>query len=205
MDKLPQILAHRGGRYWTADNFSYITEALRDGADGVELDVRLHSGAYVVQHDFRWSYQGTLEEAITRCEGAPIMLDVKETGIDAQHLINFVLSRTAGPISVVSMYPSVLAQLRGQRIPLCLSTFALRSPIPLATSLGVHSIHVPAYRLSPQFVSQVHAHGLHFAPWACQFKTGDESSQLQAVSLGAYAIATYHVSHMREQLSQQNP
>ena len=50
----PLIIAHRGGRYWTSrrpNDFGYIAESIRSGADMIELDVRVRGGHYIVQHD----------------------------------------------------------------------------------------------------------------------------------------------------------
>jgi glycerophosphoryl diester phosphodiesterase len=51
--KIPQIIAHRGGRTWAPENtLSAFRQALALGVDGIELDVqRCASGELVVIHD----------------------------------------------------------------------------------------------------------------------------------------------------------
>ena len=77
MDKIPLVTAHRGGKFWEGDDFSYISESVRAGADIIELDIRLRDGKYVVQHTPYEKPQGFLDSALARVEGSSVYLDIK--------------------------------------------------------------------------------------------------------------------------------
>ena len=46
----PLIIAHKGGKPWENNNFSYITSSIKEGADIIELDIRLKNNQYIIKH-----------------------------------------------------------------------------------------------------------------------------------------------------------
>ena len=50
----PLIIAHKGGKPWENNNFSYITSSIKEGADIIELDIRLKNNQYIIKHSIAY-------------------------------------------------------------------------------------------------------------------------------------------------------
>lgn len=196
-------MAHRGGRFWTASNFSYIDEARESGADIVELDVRARGTELIVQHDMRSSYQGVLRDALARCEGADVFLDVKDRGVDIWRLLDLVKLSNVHSFIVGSFYASVLRPLVGGGTTLAFSHIGIPAPIPPAVASGATWLSVPCWRFTPGLVQKCREQNIKLSPWGNFQKNASERSQLRCAMLGAHSIATYDVRHLREIMKQQ--
>lgn len=99
---LPLVLAHRGASADERENtVAAFAEARRQGADGVELDVRRSGdGVLVVHHDVALgdgrvvahtpaadlpAWLPTLAEALDACRGLLVNVEIKNTPADADH------------------------------------------------------------------------------------------------------------------------
>ncbi len=89
----PLIIAHEGGEYWQDKNFSYITESIQQGADIIELDIKLKNGKYIIKHGTLSKSRGFLSDALTKINNTSVYLDIKDKNIDPNNLINFVRTK----------------------------------------------------------------------------------------------------------------
>jgi glycerophosphoryl diester phosphodiesterase len=108
-----EVLAHRGGSGpWHENSLEAFTSALRFGADGVELDVRLSAdGELVVHHDAEVAGVGlihelrfdalpqwvpTLGQALATCAGAVVNVEIKnmptDVGYDPSNRVSEVVA-----------------------------------------------------------------------------------------------------------------
>jgi glycerophosphoryl diester phosphodiesterase len=137
------LLAHRGGRGpWRENTLEAFAGALREGADGVELDVRRTAdGELVVHHDAEIAEVGavhalrradlpswipTLDQALAACAAAAVNVEVKNSPVDPGYdptqstAIDVVDRLTAlgddrsGPAQVIvsSFFPATIAAAR---------------------------------------------------------------------------------------------
>jgi glycerophosphoryl diester phosphodiesterase len=137
------VLAHRGGTGpWHENSLEAFAAALRLGADGVELDVRLSAdGQLVVHHDAEVPGVGsvhelrydalprwvpTLEQALAACAGAIVNVEIKniptDPGYDPSNLVSSAVAsilargaRTApwpAHVIVSSFWPDALVAVR---------------------------------------------------------------------------------------------
>ena len=45
-----EIIAHRGGKYWEDNDFSYIEDSINPGATIIELDITQLNNGYIIKH-----------------------------------------------------------------------------------------------------------------------------------------------------------
>lgn len=195
------ITAHRGGRYWSANDFSYITESIEAGANIIELDIRMNSDKeFIVQHDRFAIYQGKLERALKKLQDATVYLDIKESSIDAQKLIDFVRTHTSATVIVGSYSPKVLMRYKKLEVLTNLHTLALKSPISVAKEIGVDWINPVAWRTTKRLAQEIQENGFRFVPAGNFRRNSDESNQVRNAQMGAYCISTYHFARMVKML-----
>lgn len=194
-EKMPTIIAHRGGRYWEGGDFSYIEDAVREGASGVEVDVRRRGTAYIVQHDGPDSYQGTLEDALARIGSADVYLDLKED-LYLPDLIDFVKPRVEGRIFVGSFDQDVLAGIEDPsvgRIYQCVQPFCSLEGAGHADADWINPV---PFLITEDFVREAKAAGFAITPGGNPFDAGSETfrTPLRHAELGADAVSVYDVA-----------
>jgi glycerophosphoryl diester phosphodiesterase len=207
-----RVLGHRGapatGR--PDNSVSAVTEALLQGADGVEIDVWLtQDGTLVCAHDLLSvadrSSLATLPEllaAVQHAGGAQVVVEAKpvtDAAVAARtaSALADVLRTFAGNASVTvsSFDPALLAMIRGTCADLPVRTALLGDRSDSATVMvrrahedGHDEVHLPlsAVRRAPQAVETAHRLGLSVALW-----TVNGRSDLQWVAeLGVDAVIT---------------
>ena len=190
-----------------------VTEALLQGADGVEVDVWLtEDGTLVCTHDLDdatdTSTLATLPEllaAVERAAGARVVVEAKPVADAAlaartAAALADVLRSSAGnaAITVSSFDPALLAMIRATCADLPVRTALLGEKWQPAAEVvecarvdGHDEVHLPlvAVRRAPQTVETARQLGLSVALW-----TVNDRSDLQWVAeLGVDAVITDHV------------
>jgi glycerophosphoryl diester phosphodiesterase len=210
-----RVLAHRGspapGR--PENSAAAVTEALLQGADGVEIDVRLTAdGTLVCSHDpvdlldaARRASLATLAEVLAAAqlaEGTQVVVEAKPVSGPALALrtaqaLAEVLRTAAGTaaITVSSFDPALLAVIREACADLPVRTAllgdrtdAVDDVVRRASEDGHDEVHLPltGVRRMPQVVEMAHSRGLTVALW-----TVNRRAALQWVAeLGADAVIT---------------
>lgn len=201
----PLIIAHRGGRFWTGrrpNDFRYITESLRAGANVIELDVRVRAGQYVVRHDQVVApYQGTLSEALKWVENAGVLVDVKGT-LDLLDLIAFVRSRCENLLVVQSRSVVGLARPRDlQRVLFSLPIIGIASGISELGQESADWITPFPWFITRRLVQQIRRHGFKFVPGGNVFARSTDEALLTFAQWGAHALSTFYVDRLVKSLT----
>jgi glycerophosphoryl diester phosphodiesterase len=227
----PAVLAHRGGAGpWSENTLEAFAGGLASGADGVELDVRRSAdGVAVVHHDARVpageiselaaadlpGYVPTLAEALDRCAGAVVNVEIKnsplEAGFDALETIAAdvaeVLAATegsgAGPRLVVvsSFSPATVQAMRLAAPHVALGLLvhpALDADggLEVAAGLGCAALHPHLSQVTGALVAKAHGLGMAVVTW-----TVNAPEELAAVlAAGVDALITDHVADVRGHL-----
>ncbi|HAM03783.1 MAG TPA: hypothetical protein DCQ30_16395 [Acidimicrobiaceae bacterium] len=196
------VLAHRGRGTNLPDNtLEAFSAALEAGADGVELDVRRSAdGRAMVLHDAEVPGLGplhllrhgdlpaqlaTLEEALERCRGAVVDVEVKaaptEAGFDpaqqlageVAHIVTAALSGGAGPSAafVTSFWPATLEAVRRARPELDAGLLVVPgldafSGLEEAVAVGAAIVLPIAAHCDAALVDAAHGRGVAVIPWA---------------------------------------
>jgi glycerophosphoryl diester phosphodiesterase len=203
--KIPLIVAHRGGRFWQAKDFSYITESIDSGADVIELDVReLGPSRYLVQHDRFSRPQGWLEDALARMAGrnVSLYLDIKSRSSDARRLIEYVRQRTSCPLIVGSFHLAILDRLADSSVRTTLHCRWPYNAIDLARRVNADWITPMFYFTTEELAREIQVAGFKFAPAGNYFFKRYElfDNQIRYARWGAHAVSTHHVREMRTRL-----
>ncbi len=230
-DNGPVVLAHRGGLGpWTENTLEAFSGALASGADGVELDVRRSAdGVVVVHHDARVPpgaigelaaadlpvYVPTLAEALDRCAGAVVNVEIKnsplEAGYDAHETIAadvaLVLAAAeasgAGPrLVVVSSFSPTSVQAMRLAAPqvavglLVHPSLDADGGVEVAAGLGCASFHPHVAQVTEALVARAHELGMAVMTW-----TVNEPVELTTVvSAGVDGVITDRVADVLGQL-----
>jgi glycerophosphoryl diester phosphodiesterase len=187
----PLVLAHRGGHGpWRENTLDAFRGAIAQGADGVELDVRLSlDGVPVVHHDATVApgvpiaasraaelpeWVPTLVEALDSCAGRVVNAELKldATG-SASALAEAVLPLLARPderIVLSSFWPEALEALAGAGGDVLLALLVHPAVDPTqalerAVSMGCVGLHPHVSALAPELVDQAHRDGLAVFCW----------------------------------------
>ena len=194
----PLIIAHRGGHYWKGNNFSYITESIVEGADIIELDIKLKDGEYVVQHDRPSSMQGLLLDALKKVKNTDLYLDIKDNKINPNNLITFVRkSQYKNNIIIGSFDKKLLKSIkRDKGIIINLHTFGIPSPIQIAKDIGADWINPPVFLVRKKLIKSIINNGFKFVPGGNFRQNSNEANQIRFAQLGAHVISTYNVKRM---------
>jgi len=203
------VIAHRGASADRPENtLEAFAEAIRQGADGVELDVRRTAdGALVVRHDPLVAGAGLppsvplLGEALDACRGLLVNAEVKnlphEPGWDpsesvAADIVGLLAARGRADRVVVSSF--AVATLDAVRaadpsVPtglLTLSAFDQLAALELVVARGHGALHPHHEALTPALVAAAHHAGVTVTTW-----TVDDPDRLRAVAdLGVDAVIT---------------
>ena len=199
MQSKPLIIAHRGGKFWKGTNFSYIAEAVRDGADIIELDIRLKRGEYIVQHGPFGKNQGRLDDALKVVSSAGIYLDLKSKDIDINTLVAYIRTKHNNQIIVGSFHAPLLKSLTDPSvIKICHCLLPSRA-IEKAKAVGAHWVSPLCHVVTRKLADKIEAAGFKFVPGGSTFFKKYEifKKQLRFVQHGAHAIATHHVGKFK--------
>lgn len=218
------VLAHRGRGTGAPDNtLEAFSAALSAGADGVELDVRRSAeGVAVVHHDAEVPGLGplyllgrhtlpawvpTLEQALERCRGAVVDVEVKASPLEAgfdpgQELAGAVaeivagtLAGQAGPCAcfVTSFWPATLEAVRRTRPELPVGLLVApgvdpRAGLDQAMAMGASVLLPVAAACGAELVETAHRRQLAVIPWAV-----DSDAEIAAAGhAGVDAVITDH-------------
>lgn len=205
------VLAHRGASRDAPENTpAAFRLADRQGADGVELDVRLHpSGRLIVRHDplpaagvTDASPPPTLDEALDAC-GDRMLVNVEiknlasDGGFDptmsiAQRTID-VLRRRGEPwshrwlISSFSWATIQACRRLAPEIPTALLCIKVDAPtIERVVAAGHTAIHPWERALDAEAVDRCHGAGLRVNTWTCN----DPARLVELAAFGVDAVCT---------------
>ena len=210
-----RVLGHRGAPTpGTPENsVAAVTEALRQGADGVEVDVWLTAdGQLVCAHDLDTAARGTLAtltEVLAAAQtsvGAQVVVEAKPVTdaavalATAQALADVLRIATgSADITISSFDPALLATIRRTcaDLPVRTALLGYRSDwaaavVRRASEGGHDEVHLPlvAVRRSPEAVRTARGRGLSVALW-----TVNRRSDLRwAAELGVAAVITDDVA-----------
>lgn len=201
----PLIIAHRGGRFWLSNDFSYITESVEGGADIIELDVRLDRNQnFTVQHDIFSKPQGMLEHALQKIDGKSVYLDIKDTKIDINRLINFSKDFEIGSIIIGTHRLETFSKISDSGV---LKNYHMLFPTQrtfsrLAHNYDIDWINPICYFVTKKLAYDIQNAGFKFVPSGNQIRKKGEiyKNQIKFASYGAYAISTHHVREMKIRL-----
>jgi hypothetical protein len=195
-------MAHRGGRFWSGTGFSYISEAIRGGADIIELDIRCRDGAYVVQHALLGPVAGGLEEALKRLQGRALYVHLKGRGVDPNLLVEYIRARFSGCIIVGSFDARLLRSVRDPAVIKACHCFLPWRAVAKGRATGAHWISPVCYFVTGRLAREIRQAGFAFVPSANFLLRKREvfGNQLRCARAGAYAVSTYHVREMRRLL-----
>lgn len=203
------VIAHRGASADRPENtLEAFGEAIRQGADGVELDVRRAAdGALVVRHDplvpgaALPESAPLLDAALDACRGVLVNIEVKnlphEPGWDpseqvAGDVVGVLAARGWVDRVVVSSFAvATLDAVRaaGPSVPtglLTLPAFGQLAALELVLERGHRALHPHHEALTPALVAAAHKAGVTVTTW-----TVDDPDRLRAVAaLGVDAVIT---------------
>lgn len=200
---MPLVTAHRGGKFWEGDDFSYISESIRDGADIIELDIRLpRGGKYIVQHMPYEKPQGFLEDALARIEGAAVYLDVKNRDLNVDELISYVRLKYSNHIIVGSYHLNVLRSIQDSSIERNCHCTVPWTAVARGRSAHADWINPLCYFTTKSLAQEIQNAGFKFVPSGNPIFKKHETmeNQLYYARWGAYAISTHHVKEMKKLL-----
>jgi hypothetical protein len=197
----PLIIAHRGGKFWEDADFSYIKKSIQDGADIIELDIRMKDGKYIVQHTPLEKIQGSLEDALKLVENTKIYLDIKNK-IDVNNLIPHVRSICSNEIIIGSYDTKLLASIQDKTVIRNCHCVSPWTAISKGKSCEANWINPICYTATKSLSKEIQSEGFKFVPSGNQiFKKNEIMTNLKKYTLwGAYAISTHHVKEMRKML-----
>lgn len=192
----PLIIAHRGGRYWKGKNFSYICEAIAQGADMIELDIKQRKDKeYIVKHSYLSITQGTLKNALEKVKNIPIYLDIKDYSIDPNDLINFVRSKTKNLIIVGSFSQEILKKIDSKKKVII--SYHIYSPWydeNLAKEIKADWIILWNYNVAKRKFKEINKQGMKIAPAGNLLYT----KQAKYLKDGANAVFVYDVGKFKK-------
>ncbi|HEX2039584.1 MAG TPA: glycerophosphodiester phosphodiesterase [Acidimicrobiales bacterium] len=214
------VIAHRGASADRPENtLEAFAEAARQGADGVELDVRRGpDGGLVVRHDplppgaAVPASVPSLAAALDACRGLLVNVEVKnlphEPGWDPEETVAaevVALLRARGGVDRVVVSSFSLATVDAVRaaapgVPTGLLTpawFEPQAALALVVERGHGAVHPYHEALTPELVAAAHEAGVSVTTW-----TVDEAGRLREVAaLGVDAVITNRPGFARAVLS----
>jgi hypothetical protein len=194
----PRVIAHRGGKFWEGEDFSYVSESIRDGADIIELDVRVQQGRYIVQHGPWAKFQGHLEKVLPRLERADLYLDIKDHRMDINRLVESIRSKCANHLIIGSFSQTLLRSITDPSIERNYHwpwPWFHSAPARYAMADWVNPM---SSVVTKGLATSIQGAGFKFVPGGNYlFKMYERMGrQLTFAEFGAYAISTHHVKEM---------
>lgn len=200
---LPKIIAHRGGRFWEGDNFSYISDSVKEGAQIIELDICLSpENRYVVQHDKLTKPQGYLDDALPHIGLAVLYLDIKDSKVNVRELVESVRKTCSNHIMIGSYDRGLLSDIGDSSIGRIFHCILPWNAMERAESVGANWITPLGWFVTEQLVLQVQKAGFKLVPSGNPVLKKHEimENQLRYARWGAHAISTHHVKDMKSYL-----
>jgi len=203
------VIAHRGASADRPENtVEAFEEAGRQGADGVELDLRrTHDGRLVVCHDPLVPGEAlpasvpSLTAALDACRGLLVNVEVKnlphEPGWDpgeavARELVTLLHERGGRDRVLVSSFAVATVDAVRTADPgvptglLTLAAFDQRAALAVVVERGHTALHPHHEALTPDLVGAAHDAGVRVTTW-----TVDDPDRLRAVAaVGVDAVIT---------------
>lgn len=202
-DNQPLIIAHRGGKFWKTrkQDFSYIEESIKNGADIVELDVRLKNNKYIVKHSTLAKNQGDLELAlnlISKLKKTPIYLDIKDQRVDPNHLIEFVRKKIKNVLIIGSFYSSTLKKInKDKKVIVSYQVYSPKYNIETAKEIDADWIILWNYNIANWKIKELKDNGFKVAP------AGNilSSQQRRYLKKGVNAVFVYDIKKSSKKLT----
>lgn len=194
----PKIIAHKGGRYWYENNFSYISDSIKDGADIIELDIRQKNENYVIKHSHFSKNQGSLSDALLKIKNSPVLiyLDIKDSSINAERLIEYVKSKVNNTLIIGSLDKNVLKSVeKKEGIIINYHCFFL-CPIKTAREIKADWINPISYFVTKRKIKDIQENGFKFVPSGIE----NYKKLIEYTNAGAYAVSVYNVKEFKEML-----
>lgn len=209
-----QIIAHKGGKYWTGKSFEYIQKSIDAGADIIELDIqwRFLKG-YIVQHpvgfpgfdrEIYYHCQGKLKKALKAINNqASVYLDIKDYRISPKRLIKKVRKYHSGLIIIGSFNWDYLNKFKEIKIKDKKIIINLHAPFPFkfyinkAREVGADWINPFPFMLKKEFAKEIQKQGFQFVP------AGIDNFPLlkKYISWDAHAVSVYDINAFKKSLS----
>lgn len=194
----PLLIAHRGGRYWEGNNFSYISESIEQGADIIELDIRMENNNYIVKHSIFSKQQGLLSDALLKIQNKTIYLDIKDNDIDPNQLIDYVRKTLNNQIIIGSFNKKILEKIeKNESIIINYHCFSFFCSIKIAKNINADWINPVSFLITKNKIKEIQNKGFKFVPAG----TENYKKQLKYVMSGAYAISTYKIKDFKKVLA----
>lgn len=171
-----RIIGHRGGGVGRSENtLASYRQAIRDGADAVELDVRLGGGELVLFHDLsKRKDPEKLAEVLARL-GVPVVLHLKRAWFNPWHdrtVLDLISRVTHHPgITVSSFWPGTLTYAKRQypKLRTGFITYWAGWDLCFARRLGVSEFHVWHRSITPRAITAAKRKSVDLigfnAPW----------------------------------------
>jgi hypothetical protein len=203
MKAIPLLIAHQGGKYWEGRNFSHITESIKVGASIIEIDVRRNNGTYIVQHMPYERPQGLFVDALRRCAGVGVYLDIKDENADIPEIVG--LARDAGVSRII--IGSFHLDLLRSTVPLGVerNCHCIAPWNAIARGIYAHAdwVNPICYVVTRGLAQDIQESGFKFVPSGNLVFQRKEifRNQLRYATYGAYAVSAHHIKELREALA----
>lgn len=206
-----EIIAHKGGKYWTGKNFEYIPKSINTGADIIELDIQWKFlKGYIVQHptgfpgfdrELFYPCQGKLKKALKAINNrASVYLDIKDHRISPRRLIKKVRKYHSGRIIIGSFNWEYLNRFREIRLKDKKIIINLHAPFPFqfyinkAKEIRADWINPFPFMLRETFAKEIQKEGFKFVPAGID----DFPLLKKYISWDAHAISLYDINEFKK-------
>lgn len=218
----PRVLAHRGASGHALENsLAAFREAIRLGADGVELDIHTTAdGCLLIHHDPVIPGLGpiashsleairatplpngepipTLEEALAALGGLEVWIEVKALPASADRLLLAAIDRAPTPsrCAVHSFDHRIVARLGALRPALrrgVLSSAYPADPVGLLSAAGATALWQACDSVDAELVAAVHSHGGEVIAWT----VNDAALARRLAALGVDALCGNYPERLR--------
>ena len=194
----PLLIAHQGGEYWEENNFSYIENSIKEGANIIELDIRLKKEEYVIKHFWFSKNQGKLSNALTKVNNASLYIDIKDEKINPNDLIKYIRKTNNNKIIIGSFKTKILKKIeKDKNITINYHCFSFLCSIKKAKELDADWINPVSYFITKNKIKEIQDNGFKFVPAGNE----DYKKQLKYIELGAYATSTYKIKEFKNFLN----
>tara|TARA_Y100000310_G_scaffold124700_1_gene123425 strand:- start:47889 stop:48461 length:573 start_codon:yes stop_codon:yes gene_type:complete len=148
-----KIISHRGLGFEHPENtLEAIKAACKSKVDYVEFDLRIYKEEYILLHNkYSTKKKVYLKEVLKHCKNKPIMVDVKDYGLEKKLLemlkpYNFI---------IVSWNKKILYKIHKLNPKIKLS-YSYRPKIRRLPKLPLHSVNIPWYLTTNKLIHKFH-------------------------------------------------